>query len=123
MTLKERLLSQPLSPTHKMKIELNKEKDDKQYQLFLRICDRLKSHIAGENISCNTYEKIFNTIESRRIDISDIISKEEYESFKKDMLKRKFQWCPQINDKESKYDLTKEEDRIRFIDENGFVQF
>lgn len=90
----------------------------------MRICDKLKSYVFNDkNTSYNTYKKIFDAIESNHIDVSDIVPNNEYELFKKDMLERKFQWCPEINDKESEYDFTKEEDRIRFIEENGFVRF
>lgn len=124
MTLKERLLSMPQSVT---KEEFEKElmsEDIKNYNIFLKICERLEEYIIGEDVSYGTYKEIFDAIEDRNIDISNIVSNKQYDAFKRYILSQKVQCCPTVGkQKTPKYDLSNEEGRLRFIDENGFVQF
>lgn len=124
MTLKERLMSEPKSTLGKNCKEYFESEEGKNYDKFLDICNRLEKYIINENVSYGTYAEVFGAIEKRNIDISDIVPKNEYNKFKERMLSDDVQVCLTVGkQREPKYDLTKEEDRIKYMNEHGFGQF
>lgn len=114
MTLKERI-SKYKNPMTKEKVDAAMNSPEiKLYGLFLKICERLENNIDDET-SCNTYEEVFNEIEKRNINVSDIIPKEKYDEFKKTMSNDKAQSCPHIGKEPDRiYNLGKEKDRLEF---------
>lgn len=91
--------------------QYEKSKEGKRRAKFFEICKRLEENADLQTISCDTYEDVLNEIEKRRIDISDIIPKQEYVLFKKQMLTDHVQCCPHIGRPPEKiYDLDNPDD-------------
>lgn len=71
---------------HKGTQKANLEKN-KRYDLFLQIRDRLARNIKNyNNVYYSTCEEIFDEIEKRNIDVSDIVDVGEYVEFKKQII-------------------------------------
>lgn len=91
--------------------EYEKSPNGKRRAKFFEICKRLEEYVDLQEISCDTYKDVLNEIEKRKINISDIISKQEYPSFKKQMLTDPVQCCPHIGRPPEKiYDLDNPDD-------------
>lgn len=92
-----------------------KSERGKRYQIFLSIIERLEQNVNIEDICCGTREEIFDEIEKRRIDISDIIPANEYLNYKNIMLSDRVQTCPHIGRRREKvYDLSNIDDYKEF---------
>lgn len=75
--------------------QVNLEKS-KRYDLFLRIRDRLARNIKNyDGVYYSACEEIFDEIEKRNIDVSDIVDIIEYAEFKKQILEDDVM-CPYI---------------------------
>ena len=70
-----------------------------------------------EDICCTTRKDIFEEIESRNIDVSDIVARDKYPEFKRLLLTDRVQCCPLIGRNPPKiYDLTKIDDYIAYTE-------
>lgn len=124
MTLKEKVLNRKQILTKEELEKENMSEESQNYEKFLNICDVLKKSMDLKNIKCNTYEDVFLLIEKNHINIEHIISKNQYDKFKKKMLSEKTQWCPNIGKSNEKiYDFTKEEDRLEYMKKHKDVRF
>lgn len=93
-----------------------KSEKGQRYQKFLQICDRLQKTVDLSDIYCSTYEKVFELIEQHHVDITDIISENEYGNFKDAMLKSRVRCCPTLGkDPERIYDLNNGKDRLDYM--------
>lgn len=118
MTLKERLLKKKSLPTGAgiTAEEYSKTPDGIRYEKFLDICDRLTATVDLSEIHCSTYVEVFTLIEQYNVDISDIVTTEEYVEFKNAMITSKVQCCFPLGKLPDKvYDFNKEEDRIEYL--------
>lgn len=96
----------------------------KQYDLFLQIVDRLVQNISDdEDIYCHKSMEIFNEIEKRHIDISDIIDPNMYNTFKKQIIEYNVV-CPIVGKiPESKQNISDVEKRLTYLREHPDVRF
>ena len=124
MTLKERVLKRKRTITKEDLEAYRKSPEAQRYDMFLKICERLQNNVNLDEICCGTYQEVINEIEKRNIDISDIVSRDEYQTFKKELLNEKAQWCPHIGKEPDKiYDFNKEGDRLEFLHKHKGIQF
>lgn len=92
-------------------IQYENSPEGKRRAKFFEICKRLEENVDLQEISCDTYEDVLNEVEKRKINISDIVSKQEYPSFKKQILTDPVQCCPHIGRAPEKiYDLDNPDD-------------
>lgn len=124
MTLKEEILS--LKPTMSQIImkKCPESKSDRYYNLLLRMCDRLENSIDCSKIYISGYQDIFDALDKYNIFIFDIVPKDQYEKFKKYMLESKVQICPLIGkESDNPFDLSREDDCLKYMEKNGRGQF
>ena len=75
--------------------QTNLEKSER-YDLFLQIRDRLARNIKNyDGVYYSTCEEVFDEIEKRNIDVSDIVDAGEYVEFKKQIIEDDVM-CPYI---------------------------
>lgn len=91
--------------------QYEKSPEGKRRAKFFEICKRLEANVDLQEISCDTYEDVLNEIEKREINISNIVSKQEYPLFKKQILADPVQCCPHIGRPQERiYDLDNPDD-------------
>lgn len=82
-------------PHERTQKQSNLEKS-KRYDLFLQIRDRLARNIKNyDGVYYSTCEEIFDEIEKRNINVSDIVDAGEYVEFKKQIIEDDVM-CPYI---------------------------
>lgn len=120
MTLKEKILNTRPTIT---KEDLERAADSpkaKQYSKFLDICERLEMSVNLSNIHCSTYKEVFELIEKHHVDISDIISDENYDDYKNMILNMKSKRCPSLGKLSDKiYDLNNPEDYEAYLNKQN----
>lgn len=98
MRLKDEVVNRKrriMIPREETQKQANSEKS-KRYDLFLQIRDRLARNIKDyDDVYYSTCEEIFDEIEKRNIDVSDIVDMSTYDEFKKRILEDDV-LCPYI---------------------------
>lgn len=116
MTIEDRILKRNTVFPRSRK-EREESLDGQRYDKFLQICERLQERVDLSSIYCSTYSKVFELVENKNVDISDIVSDAEYADFKQALLEDKVQNCPQLGKKPDKtYDLRNPEDYAAYME-------
>lgn len=98
-------------------MEREESSGSQRYDKFLQVCERLQERVDLSGIYCSTYSKVFELVENKNVDISDIVSDTEYTDFKQALLEDKVQNCPQLGKKPDKiYDLRNPEDYAAYME-------
>lgn len=125
MALKEKILKESEIRKNTKNIYTNEQlRSKKQRELFLEICERVEEKIDCSEIPINSCKDVFTVLENNNLYIGDIVSKNDYEDFKKFIITSKNQYCPIIGKKPDKiYNFGKEEDRLEFSKTHEGIRF
>lgn len=97
----------------------------KRYSSFLKIINRLIENLDDyDNVYYHTSEDVFNEIEKRKIDVSDIVSDSDYTSFKQQILDDNVS-CPCIGnapESQVRQEATNEE-CVKYLREHPDIRF
>jgi len=92
MTLREKYKNLKPSITKSELDAVENLPEMKRHDLFLEMCERLEDKC--ENIKCVTISEVFNEIENNNVYVFNIVSKREYDNFKKLVIEENILFTP-----------------------------